>query len=291
MHIPVMIEEVCSFIQGTEKTIIDATFGGGGYTKAILEKCKKTNIVAIDRDSAAIERAKIFSDTYPNQFHFIHDSFSSVNKHLAANSTNILIADLGVSSFQLDEGARGFSFQNNGPLDMRMNMQDSLTAREIVNSYSETDLADIIYHYGDERHSRRIAKAIVESRRKKTIESTLDLATIILNIIPKTGPTNPCTRTFQALRIYVNNELIEIGELIKSAADVLVPNGLLIVITFHSLEERVVKQSCKKTIEVNSQNISWKPFIKRPLEPSRQEICYNKRARSAKLRVYQKKVV
>jgi 16S rRNA (cytosine1402-N4)-methyltransferase len=282
MHKPVMLEEVLSYLDPLEgKTYVDGTFGGGGYTKALLDS-SVCYVIACDRDPDAIERAKSLKQLYQNRLEIIHSSFSGYKDHLRS-PVDGLVVDLGVSSYQLDQEERGFSFRFDAPLDMRMS-KEGLSAYDVIQTYAEKDLADIIYHYGEERASRRIAKAIVLERKKNPITTTKQLANLIKSVIPFTKEgIHPATLTFQALRIFVNNELIEIEEVLNLAKNILSPKGRLVTVSFHSLEDRIVKNF------LNSNKDSFDVLTKKPIVATMGELKDNPRARSAKLRAAVKK--
>ena len=288
VHIPVLLDEVISALSLTQDEVyVDATFGLGGYTKAILnnQNCK---VVAIDRDP----HAKIFADSlkrnYADRFYFKKGKFSELGKFL--NELEIhkvagVVFDLGVSSPQLDIKERGFSFNLDGPLDMRMDFNNNkLTAKEIINNYSERDLANIFYYYGEEKNSRKIAKQIINSRSKAPINTTSELSKIIKRVNFDRFK-NPSTRVFQALRIYVNDELNELEFFLNKSINILKKKGRIAIIAFHSLEDRIVKNFIKKQSELSGQ---LKIVTKKPVLPSHSEIKINSRSRSAKLRVAEK---
>jgi len=307
-HIPVMLEEVKSFIPNSKKiNVIDATFGSGGYSSSIIKDFKVNQLIAIDRDPISEIFAKELKNKYIN-FKLVNDKFSNIDRIIKeVNSRDkkydVIIFDLGVSSNQLDNANRGFSFQKDGPLDMNMGTS-STKAYEVVNLYEEKKLADIIFKLGEEKFSRRIAKNIVISRKVKLISSTSELAKIVTNSIPfskvKNTRIHPATRTFQALRIYVNDEINELRTSLKKTINILNKDGLLIIVSFQSLEDRIVKdffnhhsgkrwRSSRHYPElVDSGSITFKIITKKPLRPSDSEINFNPRSRSAKLRVAQK---
>ena len=307
-HIPVMLEEVKSFIPNSKKiNVIDATFGSGGYSSSIIKEFKVNQLIAIDRDPISEIFAKELKNKYIN-FKLVNDKFSNIDRIIKeVNSRDkkydVIIFDLGVSSNQLDNATRGFSFQKAGPLDMNMGTS-STKAYEVVNLYEEKKLADIIFKLGEEKFSRRIAKNIVINRKAKLISSTSELAKIVSESIPfrkvKNIRIHPATRTFQALRIYVNDEINELKTSLKKTINILNKDGLLIIVSFQSLEDRIVKdffnhhsgkrwRSSRHYPElVDSGSITFKIITKKPLRPSDSEINFNPRSRSAKLRVAQK---
>ena len=308
LHIPVMLNEITSFIP-TKKAInvIDATFGGGGYSKAILERFNVTELLAIDRDPVTLKLSKKIQSIYKN-FSLVNDKFSNIDKIVdSANLKNkkfdIILFDLGISSNQIDNSERGFSFSQNGPLDMRMGLGE-LNAYEIVNNYEERNLADIIYKYGEEKYSRKIAKEIVKNRKLNLISNTFQLSEIIKKCLSKKNTNkktiHPATKTFQAIRIYVNDELNELQKSLKKTIKILNNNGLIFVVSFQSLEDRIVKdffnhnsgkrwRSSRHYPELpDKMATQLKLITKKPLVPSNSEILKNPRSRSAKLRVAQK---
>ena len=291
-HVPVLLNEVMNVLEPKPmKTYIDATFGNGGYSRKILETldCK---VIAIDRDPLVINQANKFKDEYQERFEFFNYKFSQLDNLLESLGTKNIdgfVFDLGVSSMQIDNQDRGFSFQKDGKLDMRMS-QNGLTAEEIINEYSETDLADIIFQYGDERKSRKIAKKIVSERINKRITSTIELAKIVSSCFAKKYYKNhPATKTFQAIRIFVNKEIEELIDGLNVATKFLAENGKLCIVTFHSIEDRIVKNFFKITgsknyiSNENKENLLFN-FKNKPIKPSDQEISNNRRSRSAKLR-------
>ena len=306
-HIPVMLDQVKSFIpESKDLNLIDATFGGGGYSKAILEEFNIKNLLAIDRDPTA----KIFYNKLKKRFKNIelfNEKFSKIDEIIKKSkfskiNFDVIIFDLGVSSNQIDNPDRGFSFQNEGPLDMKMG-SSTLNAYEIVNSFDETKLADIFFQFGEEKHSRKIAKNIIKNRAIKPIDNTIALSDIVKKSVPYSNSKNkihPATKTFQALRIYINDELNELKLALQKSENLLAPNGLLIIVSFQSLEDRIVKdffnhnsgkrwRSSRHYPELPDKLATQLKIItKKPILPSASEILENPRSRSAKLRVAQK---
>ena len=302
LHQPVMLDEVIATLAPKDHGhYIDATFGNGGYSAAIL-KAANCNVMAIDQDPDAITRGQPLIDAFAPRFSLAHGRFSQMRSLFNAlhdkqdGSCDGIVFDLGVCSTQLDQAERGFSFQKDGPLDMRMS-QDGPDAMTLVNESSESALADILYTYGDERASRRIAKAIVKARAKAPITRTLQLADIIHSVMPrpKPGQSDSATRSFQALRIYVNQEVTEIEQALDAALRLLKPEGLLVVVTFHSLEDRIVKRFiAEKSGKVANPSrhlpqpeqapVYFSIVTRKPMLPSAAEIDQNPRSRSAKLR-------
>ena len=307
-HKSVMIKEIISFLPLTKSiNVIDATFGGGGYSKTILEKFNVNQLLAIDRDPISKIFAKEIESKFSN-FTLINDKFSKIeeivkNSKLKDKKFDIILFDIGTSSNQIDNAQRGFSFNKSGPLDMRMGSSDK-KAYDIINNYEEKNLADIIYQYGEERYSRVIAKEIVKNRKIKFISDTIELSNIIKKCLPKKNQLknkiHPATKTFQAIRIYVNDELSELKTSLEKTLKILNKDGLILVVSFQSLEDRIVKdffnhnsgkrwRSSRHYPELPDKLATQLKIItKKPILPSASEILENPRSRSAKLRVAQK---
>ena len=308
LHKSVMINEIISFLPSTKSiNVMDATFGGGGYSKTILEKFNVNYLLAIDRDPISKIFAKDIESKFTN-FILINDNFSKIEEivkqtKLKDKKFDIILFDLGTSSNQIDNAERGFSFKKSGPLDMRMGISDK-NAYDIINKYEEKNLANIIYKYGEERFSRNIAKGIVKNRKIKFINDTLELSNIIKKSLPiknqSKNKIHPATKTFQAIRIYVNDELIELENCLKKTLKILNKDGLILVVSFQSLEDRIVKdffnhnsgkrwRSSRHYPELpDKMATQLKIITKKPILPSASEILENPRSRSAKLRVAQK---
>lgn len=295
MHNPVMVREVLDALSPQNReTYIDATFGAGGYSRAILEKAE-CSVVALDRDPEAFERAKALKAHYPDRFTFFPGRFSDMNTLLPPLDYDGIVFDLGVSSPQLDEADRGFSFKQEGPLDMRMEKQ-GLSAADVVNTFEEKEIARILWVYGEERRSRAIARAIVEKRKEALFTTTTQLADLVRPIVGFERPGfDPATRTFQALRLYVNEELSELEGGLKASEDLLKEGGRLVVVSFHSLEDRIVKTFLKEksgNLPHPSRYLPELPqtqaiFVlknKKSVTPQEDELRSNPRARSARLR-------
>lgn len=298
-HVSVLRDEVVEAIApGPGRCVIDATFGAGGYSRAFLEA--GADVVAFDRDPSARRFAEPLSAAFPGRFTLIFRRFSELEAGLAdagVSTCDGVAFDLGVSSMQLDEPERGFSFMRDGPLDMRMG-DEGQTAADLVNTAAETELARVIWTYGEERASRRIAKAIVQRRADRPFDRTLDLAEVVERALGgrKGAPVHPATRTFQALRIAVNEELAELEEGLDAAERVLAPGGRLAIVTFHSLEDRIAKAFLtQRAGRLPSGSRHLPPTAKGPRPsfellfngaraPSDAETAGNPRARSAKLR-------
>lgn len=297
-HAPVMLSEVIETLNPTDGGIyVDGTFGAGGYTRGILNAAK-CRVIAFDQDATVQPVAQALEEEMDGRFMFILGNFADMREHLAARDiakVDGVVLDIGVSSMQLDQPERGFSFRFDGPLDMRMSNQGR-SAADIVAEASEEELADIFYHYGEERAARRIARAIVRAREEAPITRTSELAKLVASVVPG-GAKDPATRTFQALRIVVNDELGALERALEAAEQILAPDGRLVVVTFHSLEDRIVKNylhsRCGKTgggsrhlPELPADRVPPAFFLGRPEKktPSKDEQQRNPRSRSAKLR-------
>lgn len=279
------------------ETYVDGTFGAGGYSRAILDRAN-CRVIAIDRDPETHSRAASWREAYGERLILRHETFGNVASVIETPVQGFVL-DLGVSSMQLDQAERGFSFRNDGPLDMRMDPTTGESAADLVNHLPEKELADLIYLYGEERQSRRIAKAIVAARAEKPLTSTGELASIVRSVLPrkKRDESDPATRTFQALRIAVNDELGELERALAGAEHILAEGGRLVVVTFHSLEDRIVKNFMKERsgdvpspsrhLPMAAQDGPQPTFRlepKKAVDPTAEEIRQNPRARSAKLR-------
>jgi 16S rRNA (cytosine1402-N4)-methyltransferase len=303
-HVPVMPAEVLHALQPRDGAVyLDGTFGGGGYAERILQQAACT-LWAIDRDPDAIARGALLAARFPGRLHLLQGRFGdmlSLLNNAGVTALDGIVLDLGLSSFQLDDAARGFSFRGDGPLDMRMG-RDGVTAADLIRTLSETELADTLYQFGEERRSRRIARAIVAARASAPIQSTAQLADIIRAVVPRDGSAiDPATRSFQALRIRVNDELGEIERALAQAAGLLAPGGNLIVVSFHSLEDRLVKRFMidaagrrpspsrhdPSGLQPRDQ-AKFRLVTPKPWHPQAAEIAANPRARSARLRALQR---
>jgi 16S rRNA (cytosine1402-N4)-methyltransferase len=281
-HVPVLLKEAIDFLAVKRGgTCLDATVGLGGHSYEIAKRLGAPgHLIGFDKDPAALERAreKLTALDEPPEITLIHGSFAEVAERIAPASLDGLMADLGVSSLQLGDAARGFSFQAEGPLDMRMNPMSGETAEQVVNHLDERKLADVIYEFGEERRSRRIARAIVRSRPICTTQHLVDVISTAARSM-KHERIHPATRTFQALRIFVNRELDDLKALLEAAPSVLKPGGRLVVISFHSLEDRIVKDALR-----GGKDKYFSVLTKKPLTASEEEIDRNPRSRSAKMR-------
>jgi 16S rRNA (cytosine1402-N4)-methyltransferase len=296
-HVPVLGREAIEVLAPRAGgTYVDATFGAGGYSRAILD-IPKARVIGIDRDRTAIVGGFDLVDRSEGRLTLVEDRFSNLAEVCAAQGADTVdgvVMDIGVSSMQLDQAARGFSFRADGPLDMRMG-QDGPTAADVVAKASEADLANIIYIFGEERHSRAVARAIVAARKEAPIASTRALADLVAKVVrAKPGDIHPATRTFQGLRIFVNQELDELHLALSAAEAVLKPGGRLVVVSFHSLEDRIVKNFFNERAkagggsrhhpETAQRPPSFAILTKRPVVAGDDEVATNPRARSAKLR-------
>ena len=303
-HISVLREEAIAALQPVDGGIyLDGTFGGGGYSRAILER-SACRLYAIDRDPAAVVRSKELHATYPGRFEIMAGRISELGEMLGAREVGALdgaVFDLGLSSYQIDDPSRGFSFRQDGPLDMRMG-REGPDAATIVNLCPESELADILFRYGDEKAARRVARVIVERRKVQKFATTADLAGVIRSVVrPDKSGIDPATRSFQALRIAVNDELTDIEAALEQAAALLQPGGRLVVVSFHSLEDRIVKHffaeragrmpaaSRHDPAGLAPASVPMFRLVKKsPVLPGLAETRANPRARSAKLRAIER---
>ncbi|WP_347310492.1 16S rRNA (cytosine(1402)-N(4))-methyltransferase RsmH [Defluviimonas sp. SAOS-178_SWC] len=291
-HIPVLLRPLLEAVAPVSGLWVDGTFGAGGYTRGLLE-AGADNVVAIDRDPSTFRMAASWAGAYGDRLTLVEGTFSDLDT-IAGEQVDGVVLDLGVSSMQIDQPERGFSFQKDGPLDMRMG-DSGPTAADLVNEASEAEIADVLYHYGEERAARRIARAIVANR---PFETTLQLAHVVERCLPrqKPGQSHPATRSFQAIRIAVNDEFGQLAEGLEAAERALKPGGQLAVVTFHSLEDRVVKRFFQLRSGGEGQGSRYAPEreavtpaftlkTRRAVGPDEAELAENPRARSAKLRV------
>lgn len=303
-HIPVLLNECIEGLKIKEKGIyVDGTLGGAGHSFRIATKLNNTGtLIGIDRDAEAIQKAKETLKEFNNIIYVQdnHDNIKEILSKLNIEKVDGILLDLGVSSYQIDEETRGFSYTKNSPLDMRMDKNQKLTAEYVVNEYTEEELAKIIYKYGEEKFSRQIARRICEYRKEKRIQTTSELVEIIEKSVPRSSTGgHPAKRTFQAIRIEVNNEIEPLYNTVKNAIDVLKPQGRLCIITFHSLEDRAVKEAYQDSVGkctcppdlpycVCGNKPEGKIITKKPILPTEKEMQENSRSRSAKLRVFEK---
>ncbi|SHK04060.1 16S rRNA (cytosine1402-N4)-methyltransferase [Shimia gijangensis] len=293
-HIPVLLEPILRLCAPIKGVWLDGTFGAGGYTRGLID-AGADKVIGVDRDPLAFEMAADWLDGYGNRIETVQGVFSRLDEY--ASDLDGVVLDLGVSSMQLDLAERGFSFLRDGPLDMRMS-QDGPSAADLVNTSDEGDLADILFQYGEERASRRIARAIVRERNAEPIETTLRLAEIIEGCLPRPKPnqSHPATRSFQALRIAVNDEYGELFRGMMAAERALKPGGLLVVVTFHSIEDRMAKRFMQARAgrlnsvsryapEVEQEKPAFELMTRKAVVADDDELAINPRSRSAKLRI------
>lgn len=305
-HVPVLLEEVLALLAGPSvRIVVDGTLGGGGHAEAMLEQAPGIGLlIGIDRDEEAVARAAQRLARFGDRVRTVKAHFADMGEVLEAmdvGKVDAVLMDLGVSSFQLEDGARGFSFQKDGPLDMRMDKSFHTSAKDLVNGYSQQELTSIFFEYGEETAAKKIAKAIVRERAVEPITTTLQLAGIVESAAPRHGRPgiHPATRVFQAIRIAVNGELARLKEAALTAVDRLNPGGRLAIISFHSLEDRIVKNTfldlagrcvCPPAFPVcrcGRQQVV-KILTKKPVQPRPGEVSANPKARSAKLRAVEK---
>lgn len=301
-HLPVLYEEVLeNIIEDKDLIYMDCTLGGGGHSYGILERSTtNSKLIAIDQDDNAIEYASKRLEKYKGKFMIFKNNFENLDvvSYLAGyDKVDRILMDIGVSSKQFDDDSRGFSYRKEARLDMRMDTTKELTAYDVVNKFSEKEIADILYKYGEEPKSRKIARYIVEYRKNKSVDTTIELADIVIKAIGKSMKKHPAKRTFQALRIYVNRELEVLEKAIDKAIELLNPNGRLLIITFHSLEDRMVKEKfrnfenpceCPRDIPVCvcGKKSLGKVLTRKPIISTEDELKENNRAHSAKLRIF-----
>jgi 16S rRNA (cytosine1402-N4)-methyltransferase len=304
LHTPVLLKEVIEYLEPKNGGIyIDCTFGGGGYSANILQM-GAAKLIAFDRDESVVPIAYEFAQKYGDRFQFYNLPNSQIGSVLNGISGSVdgIVYDIGVSSMQIDTPSRGFSFQKEGPLDMRMDQREGLSAYDVVNNYTEAELARIIYEYGDERKSRSIAREIIAARSISPIKTTTELTRIVLKAVNLyKDDINPATRTFQALRIEVNKELEQLKSSLHAAKSLLKVKGRMVVVSFHSGEDKIVKslfnEWCGKKCNLNKYLPQLEPDFKSPefkflhkgvISASDEEVRVNPRARSAKLRAIEK---
>lgn len=286
MHVPVMLDECLQYLAiQPEETYLDATTGLGGHTSAIAQRLSSGRVIANDRDAQSLQLARDNTSEWSSRICYHHGPFSRLQDALRScgvNRVHGVLADLGVSRFQLTEPERGFSLMADGPLDMRMDRSQGTPASDLVNFASEKELADLIYQLGEERRSRRITRAIVRAR---PVHSTLQLAQIVEQAVPRTGKLHPATQTFMALRMAVNDELGELDQFLSTLPDLILPGGRIVIITFTSLEDRPVKRRFQELARSGRVMLLTKHVVK----PTDEEVMRNPPSRSAKLRVAEMK--
>lgn len=307
-HVTVLLSEAVEGLNIKENGIyVDGTLGGAGHSALILSKLGTGHLYAFDQDESVIEEARVKLSQVGQNFTIIHQNFANMNdalkKHAVLGVDGILL-DLGVSSMQFDEGERGFSYRFDAPLDMRMDKRNDLTAHTVINLYDEKELARIFFTYGDEKFSRQIARKIVQKRQESPVETTFQLLDIIKSVLPEKvkRQKHPGKKVFQALRIFVNDEIGVLERLLESSVELLNDGGRLSIITFHSLEDRICKQFIKRfEAKPKNRRLSKLPVQetlefpemqrvnKKAIEPKESEILQNPRSKSARLRVYEKR--
>ena len=295
LHFPVLLEESVDFlVNKKEGSYIDCTYGRGGHTQKILETISSNSqLTSFDKDSDAIKHANNIQNT---NFKIIQDSFSNINKYFSKDSVDGILYDLGTCSTHFDDASRGFSFRHNGPLDMRFDTKKGKPLKDWINKATENDIKEVLYKYGDEKHAKLISRNIVKYRNQNTLDSTLQLANLIQDIYPdKKNKIHPATKSFQAFRIHLNDELTELSNSLIQAKSLLKKNGIVVVISFHSLEDNIVKNFFKaeiknypKDIPINNEEFKEFECIAKKVRPSAKEIKLNNRSRSAIMRVFKK---
>jgi 16S rRNA (cytosine1402-N4)-methyltransferase len=295
LHVPVLLEESLDFLlNDLSGTYLDLTFGRGSHSQEILKRLSPSGqLFAVDRDLEAISYAK--ENILDYRFNIFHANYSQVETLFPKQKFNGILLDLGTCSTHLDDHSRGFSFQGDGPLDMRMDTSQGFSAADFLNSSTEKEISDILFKYGEEKASRKIAKSIVKFRANKLLQTTSDLVKAVESVLKRTGRTHPATKTFQGIRIHVNNELEHLETALEKLSNLLNKKGIIVIISFHSLEDRIVKNFFKpevkyfpKDIPVN--NVIKENFqcLKKKIKPSPEEIIRNPRSRSAVMRVFSK---
>ena len=295
LHFPVLLEESVDFLVHKKVgSYIDCTYGRGGHTQKILETISSNSqLTSFDKDSDAIEHANNIKNS---NFKIIQDSFSNINKYFSKDSVDGILYDLGTCSTHFDDASRGFSFRHNGPLDMRLDTKTGKPLADWINKATENDIKEVLYKYGDEKHAKLISRNIVEYRNQNTLDSTLQLAKLIRDIYPdRKNKIHPATKSFQAFRIHLNDELTELSDSLIHAKSLLKKNGIVVVISFHSLEDNIVKNFFKaeiknypKDIPINNEEFKEFECIAKKVRPSAKEIKLNNRSRSAIMRVFKK---
>lgn len=280
-HVPVLLQEVLEGLDLDDNSVlVDATLGLGGHTRAVLETVDGVRVIGFDRDARNLELAKQALEDLKDRIEFVRASFSEIEEYVK-EPVDAVLFDIGFSSLHVDDPKRGFSFMKDGPLDMRYDQSQDLTAEAIVNGWTRDELAELFRKLGEERFAMPIATAIFKARKKNRIKRTSELAEVVSSAVRRSGKHHPATKVFQALRIAVNDELGEVEKGLDAAVKVLKPGGKLAVISFHSLEDRIVKNFIKDREDLE-------PVTKKPIKPEFEETKVNPRARSAKLRIAKK---
>lgn len=305
-HTPVLLNEIIENLNIKEDGIyVDGTLGGAGHSKEIAKKLKTGKLIGIDQDVNALKKSEEVLSPYKDNVILVHNNYENIDvvlKELNIPKVDGILLDIGVSSHQLDEESRGFSYHNDAPLDMRMDKSNTISAWDVVNNYSQKELEQIIFDYGEDRWAKRIAEFIVMEREEKAIDTTLELVSAIKKAIPKAvrmEGNHPAKKTFQAIRIEVNRELEVLKNSIEKMVDLLNPGGRLLIITFHSLEDRIVKEHFRELYKdcicppeipqcVCEKRREIKIITRKPIIPSDKEISDNPRSRSSKLRIAEK---
>jgi len=283
-----MVKEVLeNLIIDNKGKYVDCTFGMGGHTKKILDKLSSVgSLYAIDKDPYSAELAKDLALT-ESRLSVINDNFSNIKNYFGTNEVDGVLLDLGISSYQLDTGNRGFSFQQDGPLDMRINQNEGISAKDWINTAKQKEIEDVLWLIGEERFSRKIARAICSKRLKYSIETTGELAEVILSVVPRRSKKHPATNSFRAIRMFINKEIEELREGLEEVANVLHPGARMAIISFHSIEDRIAKRFIQGKDRMRSQ-IKFNLVGGKPMKPSFEEIKNNPRSRSAILRIAEK---
>ena len=293
LHVPVLLEESIDFLlHDLSGAYLDLTFGRGSHSQEILNRItSKGSLNAVDRDQEAVSYGK--ENIKDSRFSIHHSNYSSIDSLFPQLQFDGILLDLGICSTHLDNPKRGFSFQSDGPLDMRMDTSSGFSAAEWLNSAPETEISNILYEYGNEKSSRKIARAIVKTRASKSIKTTIELTKTIETVLKRSGKTHPATKSFQAIRIHVNNELHHLKVVLSKLHNVLKVGGVIVIISFHSLEDRVVKNFFKPQVKELPKDIPINTFvkksfrcIKKKMKPTMNEIKMNPRSRSAVMRVF-----
>jgi len=295
LHVPVLLEESLNFLlNDLSGTYLDLTFGRGSHSQEILKRLSPSaQLFAVDRDPEAISYAK--ENIVDERFNIFHANYSQVDSLFPQQKFNGILLDLGTCSTHLDDHSRGFSFQGDGPLDMRMDTSQGFSAADFLNTSTEKEISDVLFKYGEEKSSRKIAKAIVECRTNKSLQSTSDLVKAVESVLKRTGRTHPATKTFQGIRIHVNNELEHLELALEKLSNLLNEKGIIVIISFHSLEDRIVKNFFKPHVQYFPKDIPVNNVIKenfqclgKKIKPSTEEIIKNPRSRSAVMRIFSK---
>ena len=295
LHVPVLLEESLDFLlHDLSGNYLDLTFGRGSHSQEILNRISpQGSLDAVDRDQEAVSYGK--KNITDSRFTIYHANYSAIDSLFLQRKFDGILLDLGICSTHLDNPIRGFSFQSDGPLDMRMDISSGFSAAEWLNRAPEKEISDILFEYGDEKASRKIAKAIVKFRATKSLKTTIELTRVIETVLKRTGKTHPATKSFQAIRIHINNELHHLKIALSKLHNVLKVGGVAVIISFHSLEDRIVKNFFKPEIEVLPKDIPINTSVKetyrciqKKIKPSTNEIKINPRSRSALMRVFSK---